>query len=279
MIPAPVGYVRPDSLEEALGALEEPEAKALAGGQSLLPAMKLRLARPTLLVDLAGLGLRGVRADDGEVAIGALTTWDDLVRSDALHRPELAALSECAAGIGDLQVRNLGTIGGGLAHADPASDMPAVALALGARVRLRGGSDERTLDVAELFLGPFTTGLEPGELITEVVVPVPQPGSGSAYVSVEHPASGFALAGAAALAGPGGTTRVAVTGIAGRPFFLEPEGEPEEALAQTGVTDDRFAPAEYRRHLAAVVVRRARALARERAEEGVRGGSRRGRGA
>jgi carbon-monoxide dehydrogenase medium subunit len=278
MIPAPVGYVRPDSLEEALGALEEPEAKALAGGQSLLPAMKLRLARPALLVDLAGLGLRGVRADDDEVAIGALTTWDDLVRSDALHRPELAALSECAAGIGDLQVRNLGTIGGGLAHADPASDMPAVALALGARVRLRGGSDERTLDADELFLGPFTTGLEPGELITEVVVPVPQPGSGSAYVSVEHPASGFALAGAAALVGPGGTT-VAVTGIAGRPFLLEAEGEPEEALAQTDVTDDRFAPAEYRRHLAAVVVRRALALARERADEGARGGSRRRAGA
>jgi carbon-monoxide dehydrogenase medium subunit len=279
MIPAPVGYVRPDSLEEALEALNEPEAKALAGGQSLLPAMKLRLARPALLVDLAGLGLRGVRADDGEVAIGALTTWDDLVRSDALHCPELAALSECAAGIGDLQVRNLGTIGGGLAHADPASDMPAVALALGARVRLRGGSDERTLDADELFLGPFTTGLEPGELITEVVVPVPQPGSGSAYVSVEHPASGFALAGAAALVGPGGTT-VAVTGIAGRPFLLEPEeDEPEEALAKTGVTDDRFAPAEYRRHLAAVVVRRALALARERAEEGARGGSRRRPGA
>jgi aerobic carbon-monoxide dehydrogenase medium subunit len=265
MIPAPVGYVRPDSLEEALEALDQPEAKALAGGQSLLPAMKLRLARPALLVDLAGLGLRGVRADDGEIAIGALTTWDDLVRSDALHRPELTALSECAAGIGDLQVRNLGTIGGSLAHADPASDMPAVALALGARVRLRGGSDERTLDAGELLLGPFTTGLEPGELITEVVVPVPEPGSGSAYVSVEHPASGFALAGAAALTGPGGTT-VAVTGIASRPFLLETEVEPEEALAQTDVTDDRFAPAEYRRHLAAVVVRRALALARERAE-------------
>ena len=265
MIPAPVGYVRPDSLEEALEALDQPEAKALAGGQSLLPAMKLRLARPALLVDLAGLGLRGVRADDGELAIGPLTTWDDLVRSDALHRPELTALSECAAGIGDLQVRHLGTIGGGLAHADPASDMPAVALALGARVRLRGGSDERTLDSDELLLGPFTTGLEPGELITEVVVPVPEPGSGSAYVSVEHPASGFALAGAAALTGPGGTT-VAVTGIASRPFLLETEVEPEEALAQTDVTDDRFAPAEYRRHLAAVVVRRALALARERAE-------------
>src|SRR5207247_4192470 len=108
MIPATVGYVRPESLEEALVALDEPEAKALAGGQSLLPAMKLRLARPTLLVDLGGLGLRGVRADDGELAIGALTTWDELVRSDALDRPELAALSECAAGIGDLQVRNLG---------------------------------------------------------------------------------------------------------------------------------------------------------------------------
>ena len=163
MIPATVGYVRPESLEEALVALDEPEAKALAGGQSLLPAMKLRLARPTLLVDLGGLGLRGVRADDGELAIGALTTWDELVRSDALDRPELAALSECAAGIGDLQVRNLGTIGGGLAHADPASDMPAVALAVVPLGQV-GGIDEASIgrNVAVRILRlPIALAIEP----------------------------------------------------------------------------------------------------------------------
>lgn len=270
MIPAPTAYLRPSSLDEALAALAEPDAKALAGGQSLLPAMKLRLARPSVLVDVGRLDLRGIAAEGGELRIGALTTWDDLASADEFRRPALAAIAECAAGIGDQQVRNWGTLGGGLAHADPAADMPAVALALGARVRILSAQAERELPCADLYLGPFTTALAPQELIVEVVVPEPPPGSGSAYVSVEHPASGFALAGAAALVLPDGRTTVALTGLAGRPLLLSDGADPASALADSEVMGDRFAPAEYRRHLAAVVGRRALERARARARKEAR---------
>lgn len=266
MIPALVRYVRASSLDEALDALAEPEAKALAGGQSLLPVMKLRVVRPSLLVDIGQLELGGVASRDGELHVGALTVWDELARALALQRPALAAIAECAAGIGDLQVRNRGTLGGSLAHADPASDMPAVVLALGARMHVRSPEGERTVEAAELFLGPFTTSLGQQELITEVVLPVPPPGSGSAYAAVEHPASGFALAGAAALVRPDGVQAVALTGLGSRPYLLA-EGDPAEALSEVEIFGDRFAPVEYRRHLAAVVVRRALERALARAEE------------
>lgn len=263
MIPARTEYVRPTSPEEALEALSDPDAKALAGGQSLLPAMKLRLARPGLLVDIGRLDLAGVDTANGELRIGALTTWDELAGSETFRRPALAAVAECAAGIGDLQVRNCGTIGGGFAHADPASDMPAVALALGARVTARSRDGEREVEADELFVGPFATALATEELIADVIVPVPPPGSGSAYASVEHPASGFALAGVAALVRPDGRATLAVTGIAGRPLLLGDEAE----LADVEVAGDRFAPAEYRRHLAEVLCLRALDSARARAEE------------
>jgi carbon-monoxide dehydrogenase medium subunit len=265
VIPATVDYVRPSSIDEALEALGREDATVLAGGQSLLPAMKLRIARPSLVVDIGGLGLGDVAERDGELVIGALATWDELERADVLRRPAYQALAECAAGIGDLQVRNRGTIGGGLAHADPASDMPAVTLALGARLRLTSPDGERTIDAAELALGPFTTSLGERELITEVAIPVPAPGSGSAYVAVEHPASGFALAGAAALVHADGTTRVALTGVTAAPFLLE--GDLEEAVADAEMFGDRFAPVDYRRQLAHTVVRRALGLAQARAKE------------
>jgi carbon-monoxide dehydrogenase medium subunit len=194
--------------------------------------------------------------------IGALVTWDELTRSEALRRPALAAVAECAAGIGDLQVRNRGTIGGGLAHADPASDMPAVTLALGARLVLRSAAGERTINATELALGPFTTSLAEGELMTEVAIPVPPAGSGSAYLAVEHPASGFALAGAAAFVNADGTRRVAVTGVAAAPFVLGDDG-----LEEADLFGDRFAPVEYRRRLAQTLVDRAIALAEQRAKE------------
>jgi carbon-monoxide dehydrogenase medium subunit len=259
VIPAAVDYVRAGSLEEALDALAQPDAKLLAGGQSLLPAMKLRIARPSVVVDLGGLGLTGIEELDGELAIGALTTWDDLARYDA--RPALRALTDCATRIGDLQVRNRGTIGGGLAHADPAADMPAVTIALGARLNVRSATGERTLDASELALWPFTTSLAEGELITEVVIPIAPAGSGSAYVAVEHPASGFALAGAAVLVLADGSRRVAVTGVAAAPFLLEGELEDAELFG------DRFAPVEYRRQLAGTLVHRATVLAQRRAAE------------
>jgi aerobic carbon-monoxide dehydrogenase medium subunit len=259
VIPATVDYVRAGTIEEALDALAAPDTKLLAGGQSLLPAMKLRIARPSVVVDIGALGLDGIEERDGQLVIGAMTTWDELERSGT--RPALRALADCAAGIGDLQVRNLGTIGGSLAHADPAADMPAVTMALRARLTVRSKSGERTIDASELALGPFLTSLAEGELITEVVIPVPDRGSGSAYVAVEHPASGFALAGAAAFAGADGTRRVAVTGVAAAPFMLDGGLEDAELFG------DRFAPVEYRRELARTMVDRATALAEQRAKE------------
>ena len=196
MIPAAVDYVRASSIEEALDALAQPDAKLLAGGQSLLPAMKLRIARPSVVVDIGALGLSGIEERDGELVIGALTTWAELERFDA--RPAFRALSDCAAGIGDLQVRNRGTIGGALAHADPAADMPAVTIALGARLTLRSAAGERTIDAAELALGAVYDNAHGRRADHRRADPRAE-GSGSAYVAMEHPASGFALAGAAAL--------------------------------------------------------------------------------
>jgi carbon-monoxide dehydrogenase medium subunit len=264
--------VRARSFEDAFDALQDPDAKVLAGGQSLLPVLKLRVVRPSLLVDIAELAVAGVELRDGdvragEVSVGALTTWDVLARAPELEPPALAALRDCAKAVGDLQVRNRGTVGGSLAHADPASDLPAVVLALGARLVLRSASGEREVDAAEFFLGPFLTALAAGELLVEVRFPVPPTGSGSAYEKVEHPASGFALAGVAALVRPDGGSAVAVTGVAAHPFLLPDGADPERALAEAEIYGDELAPAEYRRHLAGVVVRRALERAEQRAKE------------
>jgi carbon-monoxide dehydrogenase medium subunit len=265
VIPSATRYARASDLDHALQLLAEPDASAIAGGQSLIPAMKLRVARPALVVDISQLDLRGVEARDGALHIGALTTWSELLDSSDLDRPALAAIKECAQGIGDLQVRNLGTIGGGVAHAHPASDMPSVLLALGATLHLRSPRGARELPFAEILVGPFTTALGPQELLIDVVVPCPAPGSGSAYVSVEHPASGYALAGAAALVGPERDT-VAVTGIGATPSLLSAQNIRTD-LAEAVIYGDRFASSEYRRELAAVVAERALVTARERAKE------------
>jgi aerobic carbon-monoxide dehydrogenase medium subunit len=265
MIPAPTRYARASGLDHAVELLGEPDAKAIAGGQSLIPVMKLRIARPSLVVDIAPLDLRGVEERSGDLHIGPLATWAELASSALLERPALSAIRECAQGIGDLQVRNLGTIGGSVAHADPASDMPAVLLSLGARLQLRGPEGTRETDLARILVGPFMTTLEPQELVTDIVVALPPQGSGSAYVSVEHPASGFALAGAAALVRPDGET-LALTGVGATPFVL-PGGDLREAISAADIFGDRFASAGYRRELALVVADRAIAAARDRAKE------------
>jgi carbon-monoxide dehydrogenase medium subunit len=266
VIPAPVRYARAADLEHALELLSDPDARALAGGQSLLPVMKLRIARPSLVVDISRLPLRGIELRETEVHLGPLTTWDELASAPELREPELVATAECAGEIGDLQVRNRGTIGGSLAHADPASDMAAVLLAFGATLVLHSPEGDRAMPLDDFLLGPFTTALDPQELIVDVTLPLPPAGSGSAYASIEHPASGFALAGAAALATPDGDTAIAVTGISDRPLPLPPNIQPEAALAKIDVFGDRVAPEEYRRHLATVVVGRALAAARARAK-------------
>ena len=267
MNPAPFRYHRATSVEDALEALAEPDAKALAGGMSLLPLLKLRVARPEVVVDIGRLALDGVGRSNGSLEIGALTTWDALTRADALRANGLDAVGDCAGETGDLQVRNRGTIGGGLAHADPAADMPAVAVALGMELQLGSPEGDRTVPAEGFFLGPFTTALGPRELVTAVREPVPPAGSGSAYAKVEHPASGFALAGAAALVRPDGSASVAVTGVASGPVLLAGD-DPDAALDAVEIYGDRFAPAEYRRHLARVVVRRALQHARARSGGG-----------
>jgi len=263
VIPAATRYARASDLDHALELLGEPEAKAIAGGQSLIPVMKLRVARPGVVVDISQLDLRGVRDEGDALHIGPLTTWAEIAAAEAFERPALAALRECALGIGDLQVRNRGTIGGSVVHADPASDMPAVLLALRAELRLRSKSGEREVAVADFLRGPFLTSLAEQELVTDIAIPIPTSGSGSAYVSVEHPASGFALAGAAALVEPGGET-VALTGVGGTPFVL-PAGDVRDAISSAEIFGDRFASEEYRRELAAVVADRALDAARARA--------------
>jgi aerobic carbon-monoxide dehydrogenase medium subunit len=257
VIPAHFRYLRAGSVEEALTALSDPDAVALAGGQSLLPLMKLRLARPGLVCDLGRLPLDGIETADEEIRIGALATWDSIARSEEIRR--IPALVECAAGVADLQVRNRGTIGGGCCHADPAADMPCVLLALGARFRLRSGSGERTVAATDFFLGPYATAAEHGELLTAVHVPVPPPGSGSAYVSVEHPASGYALAGAAVSVSDEGRS-LAITGLGGRPLAVESP----EAVAELDAFGDGYASADYRREVVRVVLERALRLAQER---------------
>jgi len=269
VIPAATGYLRPESVEDAVAALADPEAKLLAGGQSLLPLMKLRVVRPALLVDIGGLDLAGVSATDGELRIGALTTWDELVTAPELERPGLTGLADCARVIGDLQVRNRGTVGGSLAHADPSADAPAALLAFGATVEVRSATATRSVPVSDFLRGPFTTALEPTEILTEIRIAAPEAGSGSAYEKVEHPASGFALVGACALVRPDGSVTLALTGISAHAVLVAADDLPG-GLGELEVFGDEFAPADYRRHLAGVVASRAVERARARASKDTR---------
>lgn len=278
MIPAQFDYHAPTTLKEALKLLASyPDAKLLAGGHSLLPMMKLRLARPGNVIDLGRLAeLRYVKEDRGTIAIGALTThW--MIESSPVLKAKLPLLVEAAAEIGDVQVRNCGTIGGSLAHADPAADYPAAVLALGATCIAEGPKGRRTIAATEFFTGVLTTALGTDEVLTEVRMPVLEAGLGSAYLKFPHPASGFAVVGVAAVVGADGKGRctkaqIALTGvgsIAYRATSVE-EGLLGKALeaatiataaegAATGVevNDDIFASAEYRAHLARVFTRRA----------------------
>lgn len=221
MYPASFQYHAPATLQEALALLDlyQGDAKVLAGSQSLIPLMKLRLAQPAHLVDLRKLpGLAGISESSDTLQIGAMTTHRAIEVSELL-RTRLPVLPEAAALIGDAQVRNLGTIGGSLAHADPSADWPAVAIALDASVLIAGKRGERTVKVEELITGPLTTALEPSEILVQVRVPFQTPRAGSAYEKVPHPASRFAVVGVAAAVtlddrGTVRSARVAVTGLA-----------------------------------------------------------------
>jgi len=276
-------YSAPANLSEALRLLDGGEAKALAGGMSLIPLMKLRLATPDQLVDISRIAdLSYIRQDKNVLRIGATTTHYD-VESSALLRASCPLLAEAAANIGDIQVRNRGTIGGSIAHADPAADYPASLLALEARVILVSAKSEREMAIADFFVDTFTTALEPGELIREVIVPVEDKSAGTSYQKVVQPASGFAIVGIAArIRQSGGKitfARVGVTGLAGKPYrALNVEkavegtaGSPTDiqkaaALVADGVeaNSDLHASAHYRKHLASVHTMRALAVASSR---------------
>ncbi len=283
MIPAVFDYRRAGSVDEALALLSDDNAKVLAGGQSLLPLMKLRLAAPGTLVDIGRLDeLRGIqRLDDGRLQIGALTTYAELLDSAAEH---YGVLRDAVPSIGDVQVRNRGTVGGAVAHADPASDLPAALLALDAEIVIQSASTTRTVKANGFFEGPFQTGLGHDELLTAIILPGPRDGSGSAYVSLEQPASGYAMVGVAVgvVVGAGNVVEylgVGVTGVGDHPYRASGV---ESALVGTTASADQVAAAaahaadgvtvnsdihaggEYRTAMAAVITRRAieQALAR-----------------
>lgn len=287
MIPANFEYFRPQSVQEAVALLQQhSDAKVLAGGHSLIPLMKLRLATPKALVDIGRIpGLSGVRVDDGVVTIGALTTHHMIETSDALKH-SLPILPEAASMIGDMQVRNKGTLGGSLAHADPAADMPAVMLALDAEVKAAGPKGERTIKARDFFVGLLATALDPGEVLTEIRIPIPQGRFGSAYAKFPHPASRYAIVGVAAVlvldaGGRMQDVRLAITG-AGPKAFRATQVEqklrnqlPEPSVLEQAVTNiahpndlmgDIHASAEYRAHLCSVYARRALETASARAK-------------
>ncbi len=280
MIPQTFDYSAPQSLDEALSLVASGERKILAGGMSLIPMMKLRLATPAEVVDLGRIpGLNGIAEAGGFVHIGAMATHH-AVETSPVVRARCPLLSETAGHIGDAQVRNMGTLGGSIAHADPAADYPAALLALEAQIRLVSAHSDRTVEAADFFLDAFTTALEPGEIVLEVRVPVEDSIEGYCYEKVAHPASGFAVVGVAVRVKRSGgriaMARMGVTGMGPRAFreraaerLLEEGAAVEQAAAVVGdgeeANSDLCASADYRRHLARIHARRALAVALSRA--------------
>jgi len=280
MIPQEFEYTVPATLQEALKLVADGERKILAGGMSLIPLMKLRLAAPAEVVDIARVpGLGGIEEAGGVVRIGATATHH-AVESSPIILAKCPLLAECAGHIGDVQVRNVGTMGGSVAHADPAADYPAALLALEAKFRLVSATSERVVDAADFFVDAFTTALEPGELIVEIQAPVEEASEGYRYEKVAHPASGFAVVGVAARikksSGRITMARIGVTGMGPRAFrareaerLLESGADIATAIATVGngeeVNSDLYAAGDYRRHLARVYAGRAVTTAASRA--------------
>lgn len=258
-------YSKPSSVPDAVRALgADAEAKALAGGQTYIPVLKQRLAKPTAIIDLSALGLAGISAEGGKIRIGAMTTHH-MIESDANIQKGIPGLAKMASWIGDTQVRHRGTMGGSLANNDPSACYPAAVLACGATIV----TDKRSIAADEFFQGMFTTALEPGELITAVEFPVVEK---SNYEKFRNPASRYAMVGVFVARGPAGV-RVAITGAGQGGVFRHTEME--QALAANwspdairdiktpadGLNSDIHASAEYRAHLIGVMARRAVAAA------------------
>jgi len=259
------GYTKPSSLADAVAALAgDDEAKALAGGQTLIPVLKQRLNKPSKVVDLSKLGLSGITVTGDSVTIGAMTNHATVAASADVKRaiPALAAL---AGGIGDIQVRNRGTIGGSLANNDPSACYPSAALALGATIT----TNKRSIAADDYFQGMFTTALEPGEVITSVSFPVP---AKAAYIKFKNPASRYAMVGVFVATGPKGV-RVAVTGAGQGGVFRHTAAEAAlskswspaaldgVSISADNMNSDIHASAPYRAHLVGVITKRAVAAA------------------
>jgi carbon-monoxide dehydrogenase medium subunit len=288
MKPPRFDYLLPVTLDEALGLLAQhgEEAKVLAGGQSLVPLLNFRLVRPAYLVDLNDIpGLDGIRVDDGQLAIGAMTRQRTAETSPVVHE-RCPLLAEAMPQIGHVQIRNRGTIGGSLAHADPAGELPAVVAALDGELVLRSKRGERRLPPHEFFVGYLTTATAPDELLVETRVPVTPPRTGTAFMEVSRRHGDFALVGVAATltVDTGGVCTacaIALTGVGPTPVVARDAARAlvgvkpsAEAYAEVGrrvahaltPDSDLHASADYRKHLAGVLTRRALARAAERVD-------------
>jgi carbon-monoxide dehydrogenase medium subunit len=278
MIPGSFEYFAPTALDEALSLLQEhgDDAKVLAGGHSLIPTMKLRLAEPAVIIDIARIGdLKGISESDGKLVIGALTTHHELESSDLVQQ-KVPLLAQTAAEIGDVQVRNKGTIGGSLAHADPAADWPAAILALDADIQIAGPDGERTVKATDYFQGLYETDLGDDEILTAIHVSIPDANTKGTYLKLHQVASGFALTGVAVVLTKSGDTcqsvAVGITGVSDTPYrasgvesdltgsALTAENIAAAAeRAVDGITalEDLHASQAYRENLAQVYTRRA----------------------
>ncbi len=289
MYPSDFAYHRPGSLGEVLSLLQsngDGDVKVLAGGQSLLPLIKLRLAQPSALVDMARVPeMRGIVEEGDGIVLGAMTTYFQAIDSPLVQR-RCPLIVQALRQVGDPQVRARGTIGGSLAHADPAGDLPAVAVTLDAEIRAIGPNGQRSIPASDLFVDMLTTSLGPNEVITAVkFATTDRPRTGTAYVKHRHPASGYAVVGVAAVVmlnedGTCNAARVGITGVgthaarakgveqalAGQSLDANTLGQATSHAADgLDVTGDTYASAEYRRHLAQVLARRAIAEAAGRA--------------
>ena len=271
MIPATFDYQKARTVDEAIAALSG-DVKILAGGHSLLPAMKLRMNRPSKLVDITGLAaLKGIKEEDGEIVIGAAVTHAD-IGYDKLIKNKLPFFTQAASLVGDLQVRNHGTIGGSLAHGDPAADWPALVSAADAAIEVQGSNGKKRIKATDFFTGLFTIALQDGEIITAIRIPIPVDGTKTSYHKFEQPASRFAIVGCAVMRFPDGKTNIAFTGVSEHAFRdssaeNEVSGKPlnndsisaavNAAVSNVTILGDLFASEEYRKHLAKVYLKRA----------------------
>jgi aerobic carbon-monoxide dehydrogenase medium subunit len=275
MIPSEFQYIRANSIEEAISLLKEGDAKLLAGGHSLIPAMKLRLNSPAKLIDISRIAeMKGIKQEDGELVIGAMTTHYEIMTNDLVNK-HLPILAQAAELIGDVQVRNKGTLGGSLAHADPAADWPASMLATDAVIVLAGAKGKRAIKAVDFFTGFFMTALEEGEIVTQIRIPMPSANTKSAYLKFMQPASRFAIVGCAVVMTGNGTVddiKVAFTGVSETPFrdtavenalkgkkadAESIKNAADQAAEGVSILSDHFASEEYRKHLAKVYAKRA----------------------